>query len=338
MEKKFIALENKSPHLKKSGGDKVRLDKFLKENLMDLSRSKIQDLIIDGFVKVNSKIINKKHYWLAKGDEVILTPSVPRRARDISPLKRGRELEKLKKQIKVIKKTKDYVLIEKPAGLIVHGTKEIQQYSLVDWLKKKYPQIKAVGDSSPRPGKDGGGLEFRPGIVHRLDKRVSGLMVIALNQESFENLKAQFKDRNIVKKYLALVYGEMEDQVGQVDFPIERSKRSGKMVAKPKHSGEKEALTLWEVKEKFNHYTLLEVQIKTGRNHQIRAHLQAINHPVVGDNLYNIKKYKDKFNLQRVFLHAYHLEFTDLSGEVQKFEIDLPEKLEKVVKELTHLR
>lgn len=296
---------------------KIRLDKFLVEKLKDLSRSKVQYLIEDGQVKVNEQIINKKHYWLDKGDqvEVLLTSS-----QSLSKTKASC----FRKDIKVIKKTKDYVIIEKPAGLIVHGTKEIQEYSLVDWLIKKYPQIKKVGDD----------LEFRPGIVHRLDKKVSGLMVVALNQESFADLKIQFKDRAVVKKYLALVHDQMEEYEGKIDFPIERSKRSGKMVAKPKHLDEKEALTLWEVKEKFVHHTLLDVQIKTGRNHQIRAHLQAINHPVVGDDLYNIKGHKDKFNLKRVFLHAYHLEFTDLNGEHQIFEIDLPEVLQNVIKEL----
>jgi len=159
-------------------------------------------------------------------------------------------------------------------------------------------------------------------------------MVVALNQNSFQNLKAQFKERSVVKKYLTLVHDQMEDLSGQIDFPIERSKRSGKMVAKPKHLDEKEALTLWDTKEKFAHYTLLDVQIKTGRNHQIRAHMQAIHHPVVGDDLYNIKNYKDKFDLKRVFLHAYHLEFQDVHGETQIFEIDLPDVLQNIIKEL----
>jgi 23S rRNA pseudouridine1911/1915/1917 synthase len=304
--KKFICQENK-----------IRLDKFLVERLKSLSRSKIQHLIEDGQVKVNSEIVNKKHHWLDEKDkvEILLAPSGPVAKKKASCFK---------KDIKVVKKAKDYVVIEKPSGLIVHGTKEIHEYSLADWLIKKYPQIKKVGDD----------IEFRPGIVHRLDKKVSGLMVVALNQESFENLKEQFKDRSVTKKYLALVHDQMEEYDGKVDFPIERSKRSGKMVAKPKHFDEKEALTLWETKEKFAHHTLLDVQIKTGRNHQIRAHMQAINHPVVGDDLYNIKGNKDKFNLKRVFLHAYRLEFRDLNGELQKFEIDLPEDLKNVIEEL----
>jgi len=309
MKKKFKCLENK-----------IRLDKFLVEKLSDFSRSKIQDLIQTSQVKVNNQIVNRKHYWLDEKDKIEVT--IPTSQSFVFRKPGG-----LEKQIKVIKKTKDYVVIEKPAGLIVHGTKEIREYSLVDWLKKNYPQIKEVGDDQ----------NFRPGIVQQIKKKVSGLMVIALNQESFEDLREQFRDRTIVKKYLALAHGQIEDLAGEINFPIERSKRSGKMVAKPKHLDEKEALTIWEVKKQFSHYTFLDVQIKTGRNHQIRAHMQAINHPIVGDDLYNIKSFKDKFNLDRVFLHAYHLEFRDLNNEKQIFEIGLPEELEKIIKELTRL-
>jgi len=136
--------------------DKIRLDKFLVEKLKDLSRSKIQYLIEDGQVEVNLGVVNKKHHWLNDGDKIVISSLSP------APLPKKKALF-LKKDIKIIKKAKDYVVIEKPAGLIVHGTKEIQEYSLVDWLIKKYPQIKEVGDDP----------EFRPGIVHRLDKKVS---------------------------------------------------------------------------------------------------------------------------------------------------------------------
>ncbi len=303
--KNFVCSENK-----------IRLDKFLVIKLKNLSRSKIQHLIINGQVQVNTEIVNQKHYWLNKGDKVKVSLDTLVQVK--------KEKSSLEKQIKIIIETKDYLVIEKPAGLIVHGTKEILEYSLVDFLIKKYPQIKKVGDD----------LEFRPGIVHRLDKKVSGLMLIALNQKSFQSLKTQFKKHTVIKKYFALVYGGLKDFSGIIDFPIERSRRSGKMVAKPKYLNAKEALTFWEVKKRFNHYTLLDVQIKTGRNHQIRAHLQAIHHPIVGDNLYRIKKYKDKFNLQRVFLHAHYLEFTDLNGQRQIFESKLPKVLQNLIKKL----
>ncbi|MCD4704567.1 RluA family pseudouridine synthase [bacterium] len=302
--------------------DKVRLDKFLVEKLVDLSRSKIQRLVVDGKAKVNSTIIKKKHHWLSAGDKVEI--SQPPLSSKHFPLLSGKKLMEMEKTIRIIKATDNYLVLEKPAGLIVHPAENVQEYTLVDYLIKKYPQIKTVGDNP----------EFRPGIVHRLDKKVSGLMVVALNQKIFSHLKSQFKNRSIVKKYLALVHGKMTDHEGEIDFPIARSKRSGKMVAKGGNLEAKEALTLWEVKQSFSHYTLLNIQIKTGRTHQIRAHLKAISHPVAGDDLYNIKGCKDKFDLNRIFLHAYHLEFIDLDGEVQVFEIELPEKLKDVIKGL----
>lgn len=310
MKKKFVCRKNK-----------LRLDKFLKENLKDLSRAKIQDLIIRGFVKVNSKIIDKKHYWLKEDDKIVVTPS-PSKSLDpsLNPSPRqGREVK-----IKVIKKTKNYLVLEKPADLIVHPAENVKEYTLVDWLIKKYPQIKKIGDDQIN----------RPGIVHRLDKKASGLMIIALTPEMFKYLKFQFQNRSVTKRYLALVYGKMEDNEGKINFPIERSKRTGKMVAKPEHFGEKDALTLWEVKKQFTHHALLDIQIKTGRTHQIRAHLQAIDHSIVGDNLYKNKEYKDKFNLNRIFLHAYYLEFKDLDNGVQKFETELPEELQNIIEKI----
>ena len=172
--KKFKCLKNK-----------VRLDKFLVKKLSKtstkerkgFSRSKIQHLIEVGQVKVNSETVNKKHYWLDEGDEIEITPSPP------TPLPQRRRGEfNFKKGIKVIKKTKDYVIIEKPANLIVHPAENVKEYTLVDWLKKKYPQIKEVGDEQ----------DFRPGIVHRLDRQVSGLMIVALTLEMFKHLKFQF--------------------------------------------------------------------------------------------------------------------------------------------------
>ena len=319
--KNFICKENK-----------VRLDKFLVAKLNDFSRSKIQYLIENKKVKINDEIIDIKHHWLKKGDKVIISPSPLSHSRHL-PLYRGKKLVELKKYIKVIKKTKHYVVLEKPAGLIVHPAENVKEYTLVDWLREKYSEIENVGDDKIN----------RPGIVHRLDKNVSGLLIIALTQEMFKYLKKQFQDRTIIKKYLALVYGKMGDNEGEINFPIERSKRTGKMVSKPEHfaspigysrGGEKEALTLWTVKKQFSHHTLLDIELKTGRTHQIRAHMQAIDHSVVGDNLYKNKEYKDKFNLNRMFLHAYYLEFIDLNGEKQKFEISLPKELKNIIKEL----
>ncbi|HZJ41166.1 MAG TPA: RNA pseudouridine synthase, partial [Candidatus Saccharimonadales bacterium] len=214
----------------------------------------------------------------------------------------------------------DYLVINKPAGLAVHGGGNIKEETLADLLIARYPEIIKVGDD-----------EARPGIVHRLDKEVSGLMVIAKNNNSFDNLKEQFKKRDINKQYLALAYGKVINDEGEINFPIKRSSEGYKMAAMPlnavdlltRHNPKsrdtgniagvfkaKEAITLFKVKARFINYTFLEVKIKTGRTHQIRVHFFAYGHPLVGDNLYCTKKTKtknEKINLGRIFLMASQL-------------------------------
>lgn len=234
----------------------------------------------------------------------------------------------------------DYLVINKPAGLAVHGGGNIKEETLADLLIARYPKIVKVGDD-----------EARPGIVHRLDKEVSGLMVIAKNNDSFDNLKEQFKKRDINKQYLALVYGKLANDEGEINFPIKRSSEGYKMAAMPLNAVDlltrrnpksrdtgnisgvfkaKEAITLFKVKTRFVNYTLLEVKIKTGRTHQIRVHFFALGYPLVGDNLYCTKKTKlknEKLKLGRVFLMASQLSFTDLQGEKRKFSLTLAPEL-----------
>lgn len=224
----------------------------------------------------------------------------------------------------------NYLVIDKPVGLLSHGAPHIEESTLVEQLLKNYPQIAKVGDDPNRPG-----------IIHRLDKLVSGLMVIAKNQASFDGLKKQFQKRTIKKYYTALVYGKIEKDEDEIDFPIERSSRGHKMAAKPstvkgeKNESGRNALTEFNIIKRYINYTLLKVKIKTGRTHQIRVHMAAYGHPVVGDDLYGTKKTKiknKKLNLERIFLVADELEFIDPEGKTQKFQIDLPEKLNKILK------
>lgn len=241
---------------------------------------------------------------------------------------------------KIISETKDYLVIDKPAGLAVHGGGNLKEPTLVDWLIINYPKIKKVGDDPARPG-----------LVHRLDKDVSGLMVIAKNQKGFNNLKSQFKDREVNKEYLALVHGKLSKDEGLIDFPITRSQAGYKMAALPANTTDllrrrhprgrdqgnieswlksRIALTEFTVLKRFINYTFVRVNIKTGRTHQIRVHFFALGHPLVGDDLYCTKKSKDKnkkLNLGRVFLIADHLSFHDLEGEKQNFSLDLPAEL-----------
>ena len=227
----------------------------------------------------------------------------------------------------IIAETKDYLVINKPAGLLVHGGIGIVGETLVDWLTKKYPNIKNVGEDP-----------MRPGIVHRLDRDVSGLMVVCKNQATYDSIKAQFQDRTIKKEYTALVYGKISKDEDEIDFPIKRATAGFKMAAVPKNFADRSddkirhAVTKIEVIKKMINYTLLKINIKTGRTHQIRVHMFAYGYPIVGDNLYctRISKLKNvKNKLDRVFLASTELEFNDLNGERQKFQVPLPEVISK---------
>lgn len=229
----------------------------------------------------------------------------------------------------------NYLVINKPAGLLVHGAGHIKKISLVDMLVEKYSDIYKVGENP-----------WRPGIVHRLDKQVSGLLVIAKTQRAFDSLKEQFQKRLIKKIYTALVYGHVDKDEYQIDFPIARNAKGYKMAALPKMvKGELEqkgrrAITEFDVIKKTANYSLLKIRIKTGRTHQIRVHLTAYGHPVVGDNLYGTKKTKGKnmrlrkknlLKPDRILLSAIELSFTDLQGEVKKFKIDIPNDINKII-------
>lgn len=232
----------------------------------------------------------------------------------------------MERKIKIIYEDRDLLAINKPAGILVHKVEslklEISEENLVDWLIKKYPEIKKVGED-PR----------RPGIVHRLDKDTSGVLLAAKNQETFNYLKKQFQERKIIKKYLALVIGEVRQKKGEINLAIGRGKKNPlKRETLGKTRGRlREALTYYKILKKFNGYTLLEVQPKTGRTHQIRTHLKAIGHPLVCDRLYAGKLYQCPADLKRHFLHAFSLELTLSAGSRLKLEADLPEDLTKIL-------
>jgi len=223
--------------------------------------------------------------------------------------------------ISVIYEDENILAINKPTGLLVHGVKNNKEKTLVDWLLKKYPEVKNVGDAP----------EIRPGIVHRLDKDTSGVILIALNQNSFDYLKNLFQEHKIKKNYLALTWGAVSPKKGIIeksirikDGTIKRTVWHGK--------GEKEAITEYEVLKYFDNFSLLKVFPKTGRTHQIRVHLASIGHPIVGDSLYGRKE--NPFGLKRQFLHAESLEFNLINGSRIKIDADLPEDLKNVIKKL----
>jgi 23S rRNA pseudouridine1911/1915/1917 synthase len=213
---------------------------------------------------------------------------------------------------------------------LTHGAPHIKEDSLIEQIIVDFPDIAKVGEDPARPG-----------IMHRLDKAASGLLVIARTADSFDNLKRQFQARTVTKQYIALAYGQFDTEYGDIDFPIARSAQGHKMAALPlTKKGEdnddgRNAHTEFDVIKQYINYTLLKVVIKTGRTHQIRVHMAAYGRPLVGDDLYATKKTKvknQKNNLGRIFLHAEKLEFDDLSGTRQKYELELPKELKEFLK------
>ena len=235
-------------------------------------------------------------------------------------------------KIKVIYETSDFLAINKPAGLLVHGIqiadqKILKEETLIDWLLKHYPEIKNVGDD----------LVTRPGIVHRLDKNTSGVILVCRNQNFFKYVKNLFQEHKIKKNYLALVWGMVSPKKGIIEKSIRI--KNGTIKRTVWHGkGEKEAITEYKVIKSIKYkvssikeevFSLVEVIPKTGRTHQIRVHLASIGHPIVGDSLYGPKE--NPFGLKRQFLHAESLEFNLANGSRIKIEADLPEDLKNVL-------
>lgn len=292
----------------------TRLDKFLTQKLEGYSRSALQQAIKRGEITLNGKTTTV-HHFLKNGDiiEVSMATAAPK------------HVETPTKTINVIQATPDYIIVNKPAGIIVHPAPGIKDKTLIEILVEQYPEIEAVGNDKTRPG-----------IVHRLDREVSGVMAVARTNEMFECLKKQFQNRTIEKIYSALVVGRMAQPSGTIRFPLARSSgKHGKMAARPQQAEDtREAITHFTVEKYFSHATLLSVKLETGRTHQIRAHLAAMSHSIVGDNLYRPKKLHYKSTPGRLFLHAQSLTFINLSGTPQTFASPLPEELKKFLLKL----
>lgn len=302
-----------------------RLDIFLSEQ-MELSRSQVSRFIDDEEVTVNGKLPKKAGDKVKFEDSIVFEPK--------EKVEIVQEVPIFDLDIEILKETDDYIVFNKPSGLLVHETEAQEPYTLANWIIQKYPSINGVGEAKNRPG-----------IVHRLDKEASGALIVAKNQKMFEALKEQFKQRTIEKEYRVLVHGIIEADEGKIDFAIDRG-TEGKMVSRPRldplklesvsvAQPGKEALTEFWVLQRFINYTLLSVKIHTGRTHQIRVHFYAYNHPVVGDQLY-FQRRLAKFNkdIKRIFLHAYRLKFTDLQGEKVEVTCPLPPDLESFLEKI----
>ena len=237
-------------------------------------------------------------------------------------------------QIKTIYEDSDILIIDKPSGLLTHPVnREDKSESVVSWVLKLHPEIAEVRDEYG--ASVGEWVDLRPGIVHRLDRETSGLLVVAKNKSAFDYLKKLFQERKIKKTYVALVYGCFKDKSGIIESPI--GKLDGKQSTRihGKHDlKEKAAITEYEVLKEYSDYSLLEVTPKTGRTHQIRVHLKSIGHPVVCDPLYAGKKLICPPELGRLFLHAQKLSFVSPAGESLAVETDLPPELAGFLKNL----
>jgi 23S rRNA pseudouridine1911/1915/1917 synthase len=277
----------------------IRLDKYLAVKYPELSRSAIQKLIRQGSVLVDglgARVSQELHI----GNTIQIT-FPPQENKSLSP-------EPI--PLKIIYEDNDLIVLDKPAGLTVHPAPGHTSHTLVNALLAHCPSMAGFGDP------------MRPGIVHRLDKDTSGLMIVAKHTAAQQNLINQFKTHSVSKRYIVLVQGRLEPEKGIIEAPIGRDPYNRKRMAVVEEG--RYARTLYTVKEYLNNYTLLEVVIETGRTHQIRVHLAAINYPVVGDRVYG----KRSPYVNRQFVHAYKLGFALSSdGSFREFSSDLPADL-----------
>ncbi len=287
----------------------IRLDIFIATNKEKLSRTTVKRLIDQGNIHVNGKI-EKVSYKVQKNDVIeINQPEVKElnlKAQDIP--------------IQVIYEDSDIIVVNKPKGLVVHPANGNWDGTLVNAIM-----------SICKDSLSGIGGEIRPGIVHRLDKDTSGLLIVAKNDEAHINMSNQIKDRLVKKIYYALVRGNVVENEATINMPIGRSSKDRKKMAVSKNG--KEAVTHFKVLERFNNYTLLEVKIDTGRTHQIRVHLSEIGHPVVGDEVYS--NGKNEFGVHGQLLHAKSLDFKHpINGKQMHLEAELPTEFLNVLQEL----
>lgn len=232
-------------------------------------------------------------------------------------------------EFEVIYEDSDMLALNKPAGIVVHHDAYHSADTIVDWVKEHYPKIGGVGEDP-----------LRPGIVHRLDKDTSGVLLIAKNQDSFLYLKNLFKIGGVQKTYKALVVGDVKNNEGVIDAPIARStKNFQKRVVGGKQGRSREAITSYHVIKRFKaplygDLTLLDVLPKTGRTHQIRSHVAHIGHPVVCDQLYGGKRFVCPEGLSRQFLHAFSIQLEDIRGKSLYIEAPLPADLSVLLEKL----
>ncbi len=317
-------LQDKSAHQFVASQEeaKQRLDLAVADHISNISRSHVTNLIKDGHVHVNDLLTQKPGYRLKAGDTVSITIPPP------TPSKLMPE----ETPLAILYEDKDLLVINKPHGMVVHPAAGHNSGTLVNALLAHCTDLEGIGD------------ERRPGIVHRLDKETSGCIVVAKNEETHEELSRQFKDRSVKKVYLALVYGVMRTKSGTIQLPIGRHPVDRKKMSTQSKRG-RPSETIWKVKKSFKKVSLLEINIKTGRTHQIRTHLSAIHHPVIGDPTYGGQKRWANISpkalsellrkVRRQMLHAWKLSFKHpRTQERVSVEAPLPEDMENLLETL----
>lgn len=298
-----------------------RLDVFVVAQLPTFSRSVLQKAIKAGDIQVNGTLVKPR--YIVKAGDVVTVRVTSSETRVTSPLPLP--------TIPILHEDKDYVVIDKPVGVTVHpGTKTPLGGTVADWFMARYPDAHDVGEDSTRPG-----------IVHRLDKDTSGVMVLAKTAEGYAHLKAQFQKRAAKKEYIALVFGVPGEVRGRINQPLVRSlrnplRRTVEVGMKSQRVREgKSAITEWRREEIFGSaYTLLRVFPLTGRTHQIRTHLHWLGFPIVGDNLYTFKRQRPPAGVAHHLLHAEKLTLVLPNKDKRTFVVPLAEDFVKVLENL----
>lgn len=288
----------------------MRLDKYLSEQFPEQTRSYLQKLIKDNLVLVNGKSV-KTGYQLSAGEEISVELPEPKEL----------NVEPQKMDLDIVYEDEDVILINKPKGMVVHPAPGHTTDTLVNGLlyhcKDQLSGINGVA---------------RPGIVHRIDRDTTGILIVCKNDTAHQSIAKQLKEHSITRRYRALVHGNLKEDKGTVEGPIGRHPVDRKKMAINERNG-KPAVTHYEVVERFGNYTYIECALETGRTHQIRVHMASIGHPLVGDEVYG--PVKCPFNLQGQCLHAMVFGFVHpRSGEYLEFSAELPEYFQELLEKL----
>lgn len=290
-----------------------RIDRFLANQIPDRSRAQIQALIKAGRVTVLGTAV-KPSYRLAAGDVVVIRVPTTRETEPVpQPL-----------PLSIIYEDDDVVVVDKPAGMVVHPAPGHDAGTLVNALLARFPELAGLGREEDE-------TSHRPGIVHRLDRQTSGVMLVAKHEVAWRYLQRLFKQREVQKTYLALVEGRLQPPHGIVDAPIGRHRQHRQRMAVRQRGG-RPARTIYHLIEYLDDCSLVSVQPITGRTHQIRVHFAALGHPVVGDRVYGFRRKRP--GVGRQLLHAWKLKLSLPSGEVREFVAPLPADIRQVLVEL----